>query len=134
MNILDKANTGSFLSRFNNFFDSVIQKVEVAYTNGQRDFSIWIDTQDLEGIAHDSWACVHLTVSGVEEFCYAEPARTTAQVISDGLHVCWFDDVIGIDFGEFIDSPKDLDELRSSKTYVVGKALGWSIGPSPLST
>ena len=128
MTELDQTSIGDFLHRFNSFNDAVLRKLEISYARkGERTVTVWIETRDANQTANDGWVCVRLEVSRAQDFCFADAANTTASVISNGVHVCWFDGVVGLDFGHFVDAPNDLDELKSSKFFVTGASVDWTI-------
>ena len=130
MTALNKLTVSEFLNRFYSFNDGVLRKIEVSYMdNGRRNVSALIATRDANENQNDGWVCVRLVISQVADFCFSETAKSSAQVLSQGIHICWFDDNIGIDFGHFIDFPSSLAELKSSSCFAVGLSLEWAVEP-----
>jgi hypothetical protein len=91
--------------------------------------SAWIATRDTKETQNDGWVCVRLVISQVADFCFSETAKSSAQVLSQGIHICWLDDSIGIDFGHFVDSPNSVAELKSSSCFAIGLSLEWVVEP-----
>jgi hypothetical protein len=130
MSLLTESATDNFLNRFYSFADSVLRKIEISYSQGgERSVSISIASRDAQQPDNGGWACVQLVVHAVQDFCFADASNTTAQVLSNGIHVCWFRGAVGIDFGHFIDSPIDRNDLLSSKFFAIGATATWTVGP-----
>lgn len=128
MNTLNQQEAAAFLERFYSFTDAVLRKVEIAYANdGGRTVKVWVATRDAKAMANDGWVCVRLVVSRVQDFCFADTANTTAAVITNGIHLCWFSGSVGLDFGHFVDPPEDLIELKSSRLFVIGTLASWIV-------
>jgi hypothetical protein len=130
MNSLSKSNCSEFLSRFYSFNDGVLREIEVSYMdNGRRNVSALIATRDTKENQNDGWVCVRMVISQVADFCFSENAKSSAQVLSQGIHILWFNDSIGIEFGHFIDCPGSLAELMSSSCFAIGLSLEWAVEP-----
>lgn len=127
MTTLTPQTTRDFLGRFCSFYDSLLKKIEISYANGERVVTVWVETRDTNGVENNDWVCVCLVISGAKDFCFADHANTTNEVISNGLHICWFGSVVGLDLGCFADAPGDLDELKLSECFVAGSSARWSI-------
>jgi hypothetical protein len=128
MPILNPSSTREFLDRFYSFHDALLRKIEIAYTqDGGRIVTVWIATRDGSEAASNGWVCVRLVISGAKDFCFSDAANTTNAVISNGVYVSWFGAVVGLDFGHFANPPGDLNELKSSKCFVTGSSVDWTI-------
>jgi hypothetical protein len=128
MSTLNQTQTSEFLERFYAFNDAVLRKVEISYAkDGERSVTVWVATRDAKETANDGWVCVRLVISRAQDFCFADAANTTGAVISNGVHICWFGGAIGLDFGHFVDPPDDLAELKSSKYFVTGASVDWTV-------
>ena len=126
---LTRSNTKAFLERFSSFNDAVIRKVVVTYNaGGTRSVEVIVGCRDNEA-AGDGWVSVRLIVEQVGDFCIADDAKMSAQVISEGVYICWLDGAVGIDFGHLADTPVDLSELRTSRFFVIGNAAMWELYP-----
>lgn len=116
--------------RFYLFNDSLLRKLEITYEEtGKRRVVAWVATRDSQATEDDGWVCVRLTILGAQEYRFREAKNTSAQVLSHGIHVCWFDGVVGVDFGHFVDPPNSLAELLSSEFFVTGASLDWTVEP-----
>ena len=130
MPTLNQNTTGEFLARFYSFDDSVLRKLEISYAPGsERSVTVWIATRDAKETKNNGWVCVCLVISQAKDFCFAEASNTTAAVFSHGIHICWFDGIVGLDFSHFADPPDDLAELKSSKFFTTGSSLDWTVEP-----
>lgn len=129
MPILDKVTTDLFLERFNSFYDAVLRRVEISFLrNGERCVSVWIEAADSQSMEGDQWVCVRLTVSGVKDFCLSQTENSSSNVLSDGIHLSWFDGILGLDLGHFSDAPASIEEQRLSKVFIAGAKIDWSVG------
>ena len=128
MPTLDKTTASEFLDRFYSFTDTLLRKVEICYTKGgERSVTVWVAARDAKQTANEGWVCVRLVISQAQDFCFADAANTTAVVISNGVHICWFDGVVALDFGHFVDPPDNLAELKTSKFFVTGSSVDWTV-------
>lgn len=128
MHRLNQSTTHEFLGRFYSFDDGVLRKLEIFYTNdGERSVSAWVATRDTQETQNDGWVCVRLVITRAQDFCFTESAKTTAQILSQGIHICWFGETVGLEFGYFIDPPESLAELKTSKFFVAGFSLDWAL-------
>lgn len=122
-----------FRDRFYSFDDGILRSIDVRVQEGAGlSVVVLIATQDTTRPVEDRWVCVRLVVSRVQSFCFADAnsaddGRTYSGVLSHGMHVCWFGDTIGLEFGECWDPPKDLAEMKVSKLYVAGGAVEWAV-------
>lgn len=125
---LSQISTNEFIERFYSFNDSVIRKIEITYAkDGERSVVAWIETRDAKESKNEGWVCVRLTIYQAQDFCFSDAANTSHTVISHGINICWFEGIVGLDFGHFIDPPDDLDELKSSKCFVTGSSVNWTV-------
>lgn len=128
MPTLDAQTVDSFRHRFHSFNDGVLRSLLITYSpNGQRGVEFLIAVQDAEETTTDGWVCVRLRVLNVEEFRFTDHANTNAAVLSNGIHICPFDGLIGLEFGDFADPPQSLMELQSSAFFAVGSSVEWSV-------
>jgi hypothetical protein len=119
-----------FRDRFYSFNDGVLRTVEINYAkDGERSVTVLVATRDAKQTANDGWVCVRLSIARVQDFCFADAANTSAAVFSNGVHICWFDGVVGLDFSHFVDPPDNLAELKTSKFFVTGSSVDWTLEP-----
>ena len=128
MTTLNQNTTGEFLDRFYSFNDAVLRKLEVSYAEGgERSATVWIATRDAKETTNSGWVCVRLVISQVQDFCFSDAANTTAAVFSNGVHVCWFGGIIGLDFSHFVNPPESVAELKSSRFFAIGSSAEWIV-------
>jgi hypothetical protein len=95
MSLLELGMIDEFQDRFYSFNDSVLRKLEISYArDGGQSVAAVIATRDAKQIQNDGWVCVRLVVSGVQDFCFADTANTSAAVLSNGVHICWFEGLL----------------------------------------
>lgn len=135
MPLIDEDTSLLFRSRFYSFDDGILRSFEVRVPEGEGlSVVVLIATQDSTRPKDDFWVCVRFVVKGVESFCFADAnspdnRRTYSGVLSSGMHVCWFGDTVGLELGDFIDPPRDMAELKTSKLFVVGRSVEWTVEP-----
>ena len=128
MDAITSSNAAAFGARFNGFSDALIRKIEIVYaSDGTRNVSALIATHDAEQPSNDGWSLVSLRVSDVKHFRFCEEAKSSAQVMSNGLHICWFGGSVGLEFGDYIDAPESLEDLIGSKLFALGSMLHFSV-------
>lgn len=128
MDAITSNSAAAFGARFNGFNDALIRKIEIAYaSDGTRSVLALIAAQDAEQPSNDGWSLVSLRVSEVKHFRFCEEAKSSAQVLSNGLHICWFGESVGLEFGDYIDAPESLEDLLSSKLFALGGVLHFSV-------
>ncbi len=128
MNTLTEDSTASFLERFYSFHDAVLRTIDVGYSeDGTKAVAITIATRDANEQDNDGWVSVVLRLEQVSEYSFREEANQGLQVLSDGIHVLWFENHFGVDFGWLMDEPDSLAELRTSKAYACAQAATWSV-------
>ena len=109
---------------FSNFEDSIIRNIKIEYTeDGSKNFSILVYSQYMWGKYNNVWKEVEIIVKDVVTYRVHEPLQTTAQVISNGIHIIFFDELICLEFGNFADPPQSFEEAMSSNTFVIGKSI-----------
>lgn len=132
MQQLAKHEAGEFLKRFGFFGDCLLRKVEIVYESGpSRSVSVWIEARDYAEKEREVWVCVHLTIRGVGDFCFADRAKETNVVLTFGVHILWSENCIGLDFSHFADQPESVEELLSSKVFAIGNTLEWQVESYP---
>jgi hypothetical protein len=130
MTKLTGSTKSKFLDRFYSFNDAVLREIKIAYLlNGKRNISVVIATRDAEQTENDGWVCVRLAISQVEDFSFSDSRKSSAQVLSQGVHICCFEESIGVDFGHFVDEPDNRAELESSKFFAIGSGIEWTVEP-----
>lgn len=113
-----------FLNRFYYFDDSVIRNIFIQF--GHK-VTLTLSTKDAEEPLNNGWVNVILEINDVTEFSFQESSKESYQVLSNNLHITFSNGLYFLDFGYFIDKPKDLPEYKKSKFYLVGKTLSWKV-------
>lgn len=135
MPLIDRDTARLFQSRFYSFVDGIVRSFEVRVPEGEGlSVVVLIATQDSTRPDDDRWVCVRLVVKKVESFCCAdanspENRQTYSGVLSSRVNVCWFGDSVGLELGNFLVPPRDMAELKTSKLFVVGRSVEWTVEP-----
>jgi hypothetical protein len=118
-----------FKERFCSFYDSIIRAVTVEFRNVKSvaKVTVTLSARDLETDSNDNWVNVTIKVSGVSELAFYESPKESYQVLSNGLHILNFENLMCFDFGYHIDEPNNIAEFRESKFYVIGEEFEWII-------
>ncbi len=128
MQILEQDAANRFLERFYGFSDSLVRSISLRYLDdGSRDLELQISTRDSSTQEDDDWVCVEILIRGVLEMVVRENARTTNQVLSEGIHLRQIDDNFGIEFGGAIDPPQSMADLQSSDAYAIGSGVSFEV-------
>jgi len=129
MNINDGANLGKLLERFSSFYDSFVRAIDVKYRHlGQKTVvTVVLSAKDSQASGSDEWVNVAIEIENVTEFNFCEGPKLSYQVLSDGLKSAPFNESIFIDFGHFDELPQDPNEWRSSRFFVIGSAVKYSV-------
>ena len=117
-------NINSIFKNFSNFEDSIIRNIKIEYTeDGSKNFSILVYSQYMWEEYNNVWKEVEIIIKDVVTYRVHEPLQTTAQVISNGIHIIFFNELIYLEFGDFADPPQSFEEAMSSHTFVLGKSI-----------
>ncbi|EGC18141.1 Uncharacterised protein [Kingella denitrificans] len=117
-------NINSIFNNFSNFEDSIIRNIKIEYAeDGSKNFSILVYSQYMWEKYNNLWKEVEIIIKDVVTYRVHEPLQTTAQVISNGIHVIFFNELIYLEFGDFADPPQSFEEAMSSNTFVIGKSI-----------
>ena len=117
-------NINSIFNNFSNFEDSIIRNIKIEYAeDGSKNFSILVYSQYMWEKYNNSWKEVEIIIKDVVTYRVHEPLQTTAQVISNGIHIIFFNELIYLEFGDFADPPQSFEEAMSSNTFVIGKSI-----------
>jgi len=95
-------NINSIFKNFSNFEDSIIRNIKIEYTeDGSKNFSILVYSQYMWEEYNNVWKEVEIIIKDVVTYRVHEPLQTTAQVISNGIHIIFFNELIYLEFGDF---------------------------------
>ena len=127
MKMLLKNELKAFQERFCSFGDACVKSVSFSYE--RKDFHMEIEAQDFACVP-SCWRHIILTVKG----CFsmrAASGNAAYDVLSLGLNILFENENVGLEFGNFADTPESLAKLMTSPFHVAGKHLYWDIkGPS----
>lgn len=123
-----RADIDKELDRFYRFNDGIIRRVDMVFRPNRQDSEAAIECSVRDGEASAQWVNVICRVRALSEFSLSE-GRTSYRVLSDGLVVGWFDDLIFLDFGPYTSEPEGIDDFRRSGFYFAGKSVTWEIVP-----
>jgi len=130
MQVQNQEDCDRLLERFYGFCDGLIRSIVVRYLDdGTRNLQMEVSTRDCKELENEGWVCVQLTVSNVQDFCIRENAKTTIQVLSEGIHVRRIADTVCIEFGGALETLQSLDSFRSADAFAIGSELDFVIGP-----
>ena len=120
---------GTAMNRFYRFADGVIRSIKLSYSDdGSKHAEIVVACRDSEATVNEGWVAVSLIVRGVKEFRACEGPKTTLQVLSDGMHICVYDDIVGLEFGGAFEPPSSISELRKSDAFAIGTEVEIEVG------
>ena len=120
--------------RFYDFTDSDIHQIVLEYGRKKGIFStlqIDIYARYLKLKNMYKRVCVSLIFDDVKEYQITGEYRCVSPRISDGIHLLKFEDTIGIDFGDMLEDPKTIEDLRQSDSYVIARSLSYEVNPIP---
>lgn len=114
-----------FMDRFCGFGDGLIRSITVTY-DGSRDLVIVADAYGDKS----EWRRLCIQLRGVTEYRLENTGNAAVEVLSLGMHICWFGEfIIGLELGDLADEPGSIQELRTSKSYAIGGWLSWEFVP-----
>ena len=121
------AEIAPFLNRFYNFCDTVIESIQLAFSdNATRELKIILKTRDAECIKNEGWTRAVLCLNDVSELKLIDHRKQASlQVISHGIYVLDLNENLGLEFGGGITEPESLEEPRSSHAYAIGGTMAF---------
>lgn len=138
MTLLTPASTAELLERFCSCNDGVLRSISyvASYAFFTRrappehppvDTVEWLlSVKDLK--AKGGWSNLRLRVSGLAEFRFHQPTKDSiVSVISDGLRIGWFEDLVFLDVFSRYHEAESPDDFRESRCYVAGKECRWQV-------
>jgi uncharacterized protein YceK len=128
MNTLDQQSLADLNERFCSFNDGVLRRWDLVYSDAGPIVNINIEVQD-RSLGELCWSMVNIRLSGCSSIRFVESRKSNYQVLSNGLHIIFDDEQIGVEFGDFTDAPRSLEELISSPIHVVAKRIEWQLAP-----
>jgi hypothetical protein len=137
MTTINQQNYGHFLERFYNFHDGVIRRLEVNFRfhGSKPNAVIAIAVRDVEGSENQGWVWVRFEIEDVTELCLTEKHNLTYTVLSEALHIGFFEGSTFLDFGTLLDLPepderrRSLTDFRRSEFYIGAQKIHWYVEP-----
>ncbi len=126
--ILHQDGLEDFLSRFASFNDGIVRNVAFGFHSAVAGSTIAITLSVKDSRDGNGWSNLLLTASDVEEVVFRE-VRSTVQILSDGIHIGWFDGLIYCDLCPFSPPPESPDEVRKSSFYFFARAVSYEVRP-----
>ena len=120
-----------FLDRFYQFYDSVFRSISIHFlSDGTQTIDLVVSTRDsLLEDDDEGWVCIVITIEKVKETLISKKPKTSIQVISQGIHLAIYENLVGMEFGGAIDPPSSLDVLRQSEAYILGENILFEVFP-----
>ena len=121
----------SLLERFYNGDDGIISSITIHYPrSGPTEITIIVSVMDRDSVGDERWVNLKLELHDVQEFTFREQLHATYVVMTDGLHINYFDGVFFVDLGDvWQEHPQTAEEYRSSAVYAAAKVVMWNALP-----
>ncbi|HVJ82903.1 MAG TPA: hypothetical protein VNC50_17680 [Planctomycetia bacterium] len=127
MSILCPDEVVTLQSRFGNFQDAVLRRIEHSF--GIDEGGCCTVTMSVEDHRNeDGYSNVTLVVRGVTELAFRDQAATR-QSLPDGLALRRLNGQWWVDFAPFCRETESADEMRLSDFYLTGSSLTWQVAP-----
>ena len=130
MQTINRSQADAFLKRFWSFYDGKLCSVLIRWEkSGEKRLAISLDAKDYMNVEAGVWSHVKIEIIGLQEAKIFEPECRTLVVLSDGIHLRWFDGGVGIEFGQLPEPPMSVKQLRQSYGYAIGQSLEFQVYP-----
>lgn len=93
-------------------------------TTGEKQLTVTLSTQD--GFGHGGWSNIRMTFGAVSELILRD-GNFAMNVLSDGVSVTWFDNLIWCDFSPCVPEPESVNEYRRSNFSVAAHTCTWQV-------
>ena len=117
----------AFLERFYQCADGVVREVQVDFVT--KSATVTLSCQDREREIRQPWINLVFDVQEVVELRLIE-GESTCVVLSQGLHVGFFDGLIYLDFCPYTAAPAGVEDFKRSHFLVVGERCTWALEPA----
>jgi len=131
MNRSQVGHAGAFLAQFHNCYDGLMRGVRFRYTAAEvhsRAVVVLSVRQSTTLEVNDGWVNVRLAIEHVEEYALKESAKVSCRVLSGGLQINAFRDLLFFDFDPYSDEPTGVEDFRRSGFYIAGRSFSWRVG------
>lgn len=132
MNQLNSSTAKDFLDQFCNCYDSLLRSIKISMPpdyNINVLISLSVRDQRLSDATDHGWINLNICVKELSEFALRQLRKMDITVLSDGLHIGFFNDEVYLDFFPGVDEPKTIEEFRKSDCLFVGKTALWEVVP-----
>jgi hypothetical protein len=124
MPTIDQNTYRDFLDRFNQLFDGVIRGARSSAGEGE----MLVSTRDRNATEDDGWVNLRIHFDDVVEAVIDQQAvRDEYQIISDGCHVLFQDDVLYMDIAPHADAPDCVDDFRRSRCMIAARRCCFTV-------
>ncbi len=115
-----------FLNRFYQCYDSIIRCISLITTESSNipKAQVILSVRDGEEDG-DGWVNLKIKIDGFTEFIGTSIDYYKNEVLSDGIKVGFFDDLVYLDFEPFTDEPEAIEDFKKSKCLLIGKDIFW---------
>ena len=119
-----------FLDRFYQFYDSVFRSISLHFlSDGTQTIDLVVSARDSLLEDDEGWVCIVIAIEKVKETLISKKPKTSIQVLSQGIHLATYENLVGMEFGGAIDPPSSLDVLRQSEAYILGENISFEVFP-----
>ena len=124
MEALTLGKLAPWLERFSSFNDAVVRGWSVVGSGPDK--AVFVDIESKDTHSNSGWSMVNLKLGNCTTAIWSFDDRLYFDVLSNGLHVLFDDCCCGLEFGDFVDAPSSIGELRKSRCCAVGANLEWA--------
>jgi hypothetical protein len=132
MNINQKEHRDNFLAKFNHGYDGVVRAVQLKFSPAEELGHAIVTLSVRRSGAkknRNGWVNLRLSIDAVEEFSLRESSKESFRVLSSGLHIGSFGELLFFDFAPYSVCPAGMEDYRRSGFYVAGRSFTWREEP-----
>ncbi len=127
---LETGSVAEFLERFNRFFDSVIEAINIHYDENARWPNVNIAIQCQDQNAGGEWVNLVLKLSEVTQFQVSE-GKTSYRVLSDGLVLRKYEAGWGVGIDEEQGNASDAANFLKHPFCFFASSVAWEVSALP---
>jgi hypothetical protein len=122
----------NFLAKFNHCYDGVVRAIQLEFSPstafGNALVTLSVCHSETK-TSQNEWVNVRLSISDVEEFSLRETPNEQSRVLSSGLQIGSFGELVFFDFAPYSVCPNGMEDYRRSGFYVAGHSFTWRVEP-----
>lgn len=122
--------TRKLLTRFNHCYDGVLRGVRFRFAPTapvtRASVTLSVRQPARKGI-REQWVNIRLLIKDVKEYAIRESDRESCRILSGGLQVWVYRDLLFFDFSPYSVTPKGVDDYRRSGFYIAGRSFAWKV-------